>query len=221
MLTQKGDPYKPEYWFPISTKGVKAGDAVALIGYPVASYRSWLASEMEEREQLYYPRLEELSREWVGIEERAMQSSPAAAVAVADDYQAHANRQKNAEGELAGLKRGATIEKQRIAEDKVIAWVQKHADEKPALAARDAIMGVAQERLAMWDHDFLLDAIGFGPRALRWGTTIARRATEARRPTPTASPAIRSATSPPCVNGSSATRVASTKASIVSCCSRG
>jgi hypothetical protein len=178
----KGDPYKPEYFFPISTKGVKSGDAVALIGYPAASYRGWLAAEMEEREQFYFPRLEELTREWSQIVERAMQSGPASAVALADDFQSLANREKNAEGELAGLKRGQIVEKRRELEDKVLAWAQKHpAEGKPAIASRDALMGVAQERLATWDRDFLLDSIAYGPRALRWATTLARRSSEARK----------------------------------------
>jgi hypothetical protein len=178
----KGDPYKPEYWFPISTKGVKPGDGVAIVGYPTASFRSWLAAEMEEREQFFFPRMQDLTREWSSILERAMQTSPTAAVAVADDYQSLANREKNAEGELAGLKRGQIVEKRRALEDKVLAWAQKHPEGKTAVAARDALMGVSQERLATWERDFLLDSIAYGPRALRWGSTLARRSTEARKP---------------------------------------
>jgi hypothetical protein len=177
----KGDPYKPEYWFPISTKGVKAGDPVAVLGYPVTSYRSLLAAEMEEREQFYFPRREELSREWAGIMERAMQASPAAAVAVTDDYQTLANWQKNAEGEIAGLKRGQIVERRHALEEKVLSWAQKNPAGKNAVAARDALMGVAQERLSTWEHDFLLDAISYGPRCLRWATALARRSTEARK----------------------------------------
>ncbi len=178
----KGDPFVPEFWFPVSTKGVKAGDSVAILGYPTASYRSFLASEMEEREQFYFPRLEELTREWAGIMQRAAQSSPASAVAVADDLQFLSNRQKNAEGQLAGLKRGGMVEKQRALEDKVLAWIGKRPDMKGAQAARDALAGIAQERLATWERDFLLDALAFGPRGVRWGNVIARRSTEVAKP---------------------------------------
>ena len=45
-----GKPYAPKYWFPVSTEGVKEGDAVAVLGYPGRSYRSWIADEMAERE---------------------------------------------------------------------------------------------------------------------------------------------------------------------------
>lgn len=178
----KGDPYVPEYWFPVSTKGVKAGDGVAILGYPAASYRGFLASEMEEREQFFFPRIEELAREWTQIMQRAATTSPSAAVAVADDLQALANRQKNAEGQLAGLKRGGMVEKQRAVEQKVLAWIGKHPEAKAAQVARDALQGIAQERLATWERDFLLDALAFGPRGTRWGTALARRSTEAQKP---------------------------------------
>jgi hypothetical protein len=178
----KGDPFVPDYWFPVSSKGVKAGDGVAVLGYPATSYRSFLASEMEEREQFYFPRLEELTGEWSAILERAAQANPAAAVAVADDAASLSNRRKNAEGELAGLKRGGIVEKQRALEGRVLAFIGKHPEQRPAQAARDALQGIAQERLATWDRDFLLDALAFGPRGTRWGTSIARRATEAQKP---------------------------------------
>ena len=45
-----GAPYRPAYFFPVSTKGVGEGDAVAVLGYPGRSFRSWIADEMRERE---------------------------------------------------------------------------------------------------------------------------------------------------------------------------
>ena len=42
--------------------------------------------------------------------------SPEVAIAVEDDLRALQNRPKNAEGQLAGLKRGRIVEKQRAAE---------------------------------------------------------------------------------------------------------
>ncbi|MBK7865271.1 MAG: S46 family peptidase [Archangiaceae bacterium] len=178
----KGDPFVPDFWFPVSPRGVKAGDGVAVLGYPAASYRSFLASEMEEREQFWFPRLEELTREWSGLMERMGQASPQTAVAVADDAASLSNRRKNAEGELAGLKRGQIVEKQRALESKVLGWLARHPEMRAAQAARDALQGVAQERLATWEHDFLLDVLTFGPRGTRWGVAIARRAAEAQKP---------------------------------------
>ena len=50
-----GQPYRPRYFFPVSTEGVREGDAVAVLGYPGRSYRSWIADEMKEREERWFP----------------------------------------------------------------------------------------------------------------------------------------------------------------------
>ena len=42
-----GQPYRPSYFFPVATRGVREGDAVAVLGYPGRSYRSWIADEMQ------------------------------------------------------------------------------------------------------------------------------------------------------------------------------
>lgn len=178
----KGEPYQPEYWFPVSARGIKPGESVAVLGYPGNSFRSWLADEMEEREQWYFPRLEELAREWSGVMERASLLRPDAAVAVADDLQSLQNRQKNAEGQIAGLKRGDILAKARVVEARVTKWVEQHAEARPALVAKNGLVSIAQERMATWERDFLLDAISFGPRGLRWSVTIARRSTEGAKP---------------------------------------
>ena len=57
----------PRYFFPVSTKGVREGDAVAVLGYPGRSYRSWIADEMQEREERWFPAVRDLYGEWIRI----------------------------------------------------------------------------------------------------------------------------------------------------------
>ena len=79
----------------------------------------------------------------------------------------------------------------------------------PPLEAHEGLARLNAERLGTWDRDFLLDMTSRGPRGLRWPLSLARRATEgdeARRAS--ASRDTWSATSRGCATSSSATRSA-------------
>lgn len=176
-----GKPYAPKYWFPVSTTGVKPGDAVAVLGYPGVSFRAWLAEEVKEREARWYPKARDLAAEWIAIMEDEGKKSPDALIATADDLRSLLNWRKNSEGQLAGLARGHIVER-RSADD---ARVEAYATKKglsDALAARTALLALNEEKLATWDRDFLLDLSTRGARALGWPLLIARRSWEAQKP---------------------------------------
>ena len=177
-----GQPYRPRYFFPVATRGVREGDAVAVLGYPGRSYRSWIADEMKEREELYFPMLRDLYAEWIGIIEAESASSPQAAIATVDDLRTLENRRKNAEGQIAGLRRGRIVDKQRAADARVLAWAERQADGKAALAAYRELAELNAARLHTWQRDFLLDLVPRGPRGLRWSAQLARRADEGAKP---------------------------------------
>jgi hypothetical protein len=174
----EGKPYRPVYWFPVSTKGVKPGDSVAVLGYPGVSYRSWLADEMAERKELFFPAVKVLSAEWIRIIQDEAAKSPEAQIATSDDVRLLLNRRKNAEGQLMGLSRGRVLERQKVSDESVRAWALKRADQTAALDAYEALSSVMAEKRATWERDFLLDAVTWGPRALNWPVTLVRKSTE-------------------------------------------
>lgn len=179
---QDGKPYQPKYFFPVSKDGVKENDAVAVLGYPGWSFRAQLADEMLEREQRWYPNVRALMSDWEAIMEEESKRSPDAAIACADDLRGVLNTRKNAEGQLAGFKRGRIIAKQRADEEKVKAFVAKKADLAPALDAYRGLQDLAVERTKTWDRDFLLDLSGRGARAVQWPLLLARRSHEGKLP---------------------------------------
>ncbi len=179
---QDGKPYQPKYFFPLSKDGVKENDAVAVLGYPGTSFRAQLADEMVERESRWYPAVRALTAEWQAIMDDESTKSPDAALACADDLRWLLNVKKNADGQLAGLKRGRIIEKQRAHEVKVKAFAAKAPEFKRALEAYDGLQQLAVARTETWDRDFLLDMTNRGPRALQWALLVARRSWEAQRP---------------------------------------
>jgi hypothetical protein len=179
---QDGKPYQPRYFFPVSRDGVKPGDAVAVLGYPGASFRAELADEMAEREQRWFPAIRALAAEWLQVMDDESRASPEVAIAVADDRRSLLNLRKNAEGQLAGFKRGRILEKQREAEARVLAFAERRKDQVEALAAYQGLRALLEERHRTWDRDFLLDVSLRGPRALAWPLTLVRRSFEAQLP---------------------------------------
>jgi hypothetical protein len=176
-----GAPYRPPVFFPVSPEGVKPGDAVAVLGYPGVSWRSWLAAEVAEREERFFPAVRALFGEWVALVEEEAARDPQAAIATADELRNLLNRRKNAEGQLAGLRRQRAVEGRREAEARVLAHARARGD-GAAAEAHAALVGLAAERLRGWERDFLLDASAQGALGLRWALTLARRAHEAAKP---------------------------------------
>lgn len=181
-LYQDGKPYQPKYFFPLSKDGVKENDAVAVLGYPGATFRAQLADEMAERQSRWYPNVRALTAEWQRIMDEEGAKSPEALIACADDLRSLLNVKKNAEGQLAGLKRGNIIEKQRANEAKVKAFIAKRPELAPALDAFKGLQDLSVERAASWDRDFLLDMTSRSARGLQWPLLVSRRSWEAKLP---------------------------------------
>ncbi len=178
--TSKGEPYHPQYFFPVSAQGVKAGDAVAVLGYPGVSYRGLLAREMDERAQKFFPAREAWTSEWINLLEEATRGNAEGTIAVSDDLRGLVNVRKNAQGQVAGIERGKILQKQRDAEAKVSAWA---TDKQPgALAAKSAIEALLDEKLKSWDHDFTLDFATTASKGLNWSLTLARLSGERLMP---------------------------------------
>ncbi|MFO0584871.1 MAG: S46 family peptidase [Anaeromyxobacter sp.] len=176
-----GQPYRPRWSFPLSPRGVRPGDAVAVLGYPGTTFRAYVADEMAERAGRFYPAALSLAREWEAIIEEEGARSDAVKLALAADLRGLTNRRKNAEGQLAGFRRGRIVERRREDEARVLAWARAHG-RADAVAARDGLAALAAEKVATFDRDFLLDQLGSVARTLRWPVQAARRAAEAARP---------------------------------------
>ena len=67
---------------------------------------------MRERAERFYPRRAEVYRAWIDIMEAASTQDEAARIALADRMKRLANREKNARGQVAGIRRGRILEKQ-------------------------------------------------------------------------------------------------------------
>jgi hypothetical protein len=176
-------PYHPEFFFPISTKGVQPDDFVMVLGYPGTTYRALTADEMEERHTWFASRAN-VYHDWIRILETSTKGDPAGEIAVADLVKTLANRQKNGEGQLAGFKRGDILAKQRASDRAVLAAYPS------ARKAYDELATMTAEKKATADRDFLLDHIRMsaqsltptGPKSLVLAVAIAKSSMERQKP---------------------------------------
>lgn len=178
----KGQPWKPQHYFPLATQGVKPGDAVAVLGYPGVSFRALLAREMQERAERWFPAREKFTGEWIALYEKVTAGSEEGRIAVTDELKRFANVHKNAQGQVAGIARGNILEKQRAAEDAVLEWAKKQPAQAKAVEAKAKLEALLDERLRTWDHDFTVDMLPSASRALEWAVFLARLSTEKAKP---------------------------------------
>ncbi len=186
-------PYAPEFFFPISTRGLDEGDFVMVLGYPGVTYRALIADEMRERRERFFVRREDLFGEWISHLEQSSADDAQGKIAVAANLKGIHNRYKNAQGQIAGLDRGGIVDRQRAQDDIVAAWASRNPAHAGAGPARDALRAVLDARELTWERDFLLNLIPLGvesqaggipplPKSLYYGATLAQNAHERAKP---------------------------------------
>lgn len=183
-------PYRSEFFFPISTKGVKPGDLVMVLGYPGTTYRALSAAEMGERRDFFFAPRRDVYRAWINILETVPRGNAAGEIAVADDLKTLWNRQKNAEGQIAGFTRGSLLEKQQSADEAVLKWARAQDQHRRSVEAYSGLSAMASEQIASSARDFLLGHIlatslspsPIGPKALIFASTVTRSAAERTKP---------------------------------------
>ena len=186
-------PYKPEFFFPISTDGLKEKDFVMVLGYPGITWRSLIAEEMQERRERFFVRREDLFGELIALLESVSAKDPAAKIALADNLKGIANRYKNAQGQIAGLDRNGTVRLQTQADQAVAEWAAGQPKFAGALAAREGLRALQAEKNATWERDYLLGLMTLGnesvaggipplPKGLYYAATLAHNAVEQGKP---------------------------------------
>jgi hypothetical protein len=175
-------PFRSEFFFPLATGGINPADFIMVLGYPGVTYRALTATEMEERAGLFFPRRAELYGEWVRILSETTADHPEGAIAVASTLKTLQNREKNAQGQIAALRRGRILEKQHAADAQVVAWAAERPEMRGALEAREGLMRMVAEQQETWDRNFLLNNLSVGPKSLHLAQQVAQASRERARP---------------------------------------
>ncbi len=184
-----GAPFRSEQYFPLAKSGVKPGDFVMVLGYPGKTFRALTADEMAERQEVFFPAREALNTERIHDLLEAAGKDAAGKIAVAEDVKSLANRQKNAQGQLAGFTRWDIVQKQRAQEEAVVRWAQAQGGAlgTQAVAARQALGELVKEQRETWQRDTLLSTLSAngqqpGSKGLIFATVVARAVTQRQLP---------------------------------------
>jgi hypothetical protein len=186
-----GKPYRPEFFFSISTAGVKPGDFVMVLGYPGRTLRSMTADEMANERRRFELRAD-LYGEWITLLETTTRDSQEGQLAVAATLKSLNNSRTNALGQLAGLTRGRLIEKQREGDRRVVEWASSQGSMGRALAAKRELDARAEEARAVAERSYLLSTAGSGAILFRDALTLVRLASERGLPDAERDPAYQS-----------------------------
>jgi hypothetical protein len=177
-----GKPYRSEFYFPVSRAGVMAGDFVMVLGYPFRTVRSMTGEEMAYERDFRFQFRGQIYAEWIRRIEETTAGNPQGQIALAAVRKNLNNLATNGQGMLAGLARGAIIEKQKAHDDAVVAWAAKRPEFAASLAAKRELDRLAVERRCTGARDALFVFTKNGPIALRQAITLVRLAKERGKP---------------------------------------
>lgn len=179
-------PYRPEFFFPLATEGVKAGDFVMLMGYPKETYRTLIAEETAERVEIFFPLRQAVYAEWAKLMEDAAKKDASAGIALAQDLRQLHNRRKNAEGMLAAIQRDRILQQRQDEEAKILDWASRRRGVDAAIAAREELMALVKKNRLSAERDFLLEHLEPADytftKSLALAATVVRYARENAKP---------------------------------------
>lgn len=159
--------------------GVKPDDFVAVLGFPGATARYQSAAEVERFVEQVYPGRIDLYGEWIALLQA--QTDKAAKIKVAAKMKSLQNRFKNAQGMVDGLRRNATVERRRLEDEALRAWVKTH-DDTTGASTLDTMQALSAERRRDFGRDFLLDNASRGANLLAVAIDVVRRSREHTKP---------------------------------------
>jgi len=174
-------PYKPAQWLRPAHDGVKPGDFVAVLGYPGQTQRYLPVIEAERHIDQVFPARIDLYGEWISIYEELGGRDPAVGIKVAASKKTLANRHKNAQGMIAGLRAMKLVERRRAEEASLEQWAAQPAN--PGFTdVLPEIRAISQDRREAFPAEFVLDNLGNAGTLLPTAIDVIRRAREAKKP---------------------------------------
>ena len=174
-------PYKPQQWLKPAHDGVAAGDFVAVLGYPGLTQRYLPVVEAERHVEQVFPARIDLYGEWISIYEELGGRDAAVGIKVAASKKQLANRHKNAQGMIAGMRAMKLVERRRAEEAQLEAWAAQPGN--PGFGdVLFEIRAISLDRREAFPAEFLLENLSHAGNLLPTAIDLVRRAREAKKP---------------------------------------
>ncbi len=174
-------PYRPKEFLKVSADGVTTGGFVAVLGYPGTTQRYLPVVEVERFIDQVFPGRIDLYSEWIALLEALGQKDPAVAIKVAASKKSLANRFKNAQGMISGLRAMKLVDRRKAEEEALEQWAAR-PDNAAYREVLTEIRGLSQDRRARFANEFLIENLGTASGLLAVAVDLVRRAREAKKP---------------------------------------
>lgn len=119
-------PYKPNYVFPISTKGVKEGDFTMVFGYPGSTQQYRTSHHLTMLTKALYPELIEIRNRKLEVIDHHMNTNAERRIKYAAKAASISNSWKRWRGEIKGLERFDVITQKQNFEKVFNIWAQNN-----------------------------------------------------------------------------------------------
>ncbi|NMC39519.1 MAG: S46 family peptidase [Bacteroidales bacterium] len=116
-------PYKPNFYFPVSLRGINEGDFTLVIGYPGSTYQYVSSYHIDMIKNHINPRMIDVRTRKIEIIDEAMESDPLIRIKYSAKKASISNSWKKWSGEILGLEKMVTIEREREFEERLSKWI--------------------------------------------------------------------------------------------------
>jgi hypothetical protein len=116
-------PFKPRRFLKVAPEGVSEGDLMFILGYPGRTYRHQPASYLKYEEEIRMPAVAALSSWLISAMEKAGEDEREIQLKLAARIKGLANRMKNFQGKLKGLRNLGLTAKKRQEENALLAGI--------------------------------------------------------------------------------------------------
>ena len=117
-------PYKPDYFFPVSLKGVKEGDFAMLYGFPGRTTQYISSYAVDFIETISDPNRVKIRTVKLNLWMNEMKKNDTINIQYSAKYSGIANGWKKWQGEILGLRKYNVVEMKRKKEDSIIQFIQ-------------------------------------------------------------------------------------------------
>lgn len=119
-------PYRPNYFFPVSLKGVEENDFTMIFGYPGSTKQYAPSQHIAMLKDYIYPILIDVRTKKLDVYKREMQQNPLVKIQYASKAAMVSNAWKKWQGEIRGLNILNAVEVKIEQEKEFINWVNKN-----------------------------------------------------------------------------------------------
>ena len=183
-------PYRPRHHLKIATEPLGKGDLVMVAGYPAQTTRLRTAREVEAAVDWYYPRVVELTDEYIALLGKLAKESEELKIKGQRLFRGLNNWRTNTKGMLDGLVKGGLKDEKARQEKDLVAWSASHPEHAGAAAAIERLGEHYDRYRSQRDRDAATEEMVRFSTIMRAADTIVRMAEERPKPDAERDPAF-------------------------------